>query len=110
MRVIHISEFVDYLLEACPYCDEHKLYLEFDETEEDGTPTDLGVHVHCQNELDVDDPNYDPRDHSDMPYVNWLPVQKRAAEWAITHIRIVWHDDRERLDDWNAGKPLPGGM
>lgn len=110
MITLYIRDTLDYDQERCPYCDEYKLYLEFDETELNGTPTGTGTHVHCKNELDVSDPNYNPNDHSDMPYVYWLPVQRRAADWAAANVRVVWVDDRQRLADWNAGKPLPGGM
>ena len=105
MRVITTSDFVDYRAEPCPYCGHKTLYLEFDEWNEDGTPTEAGVHVHCTNEDDTD-----PRDHVDMPYVYWLPVEARAYEWCQNEVRIVWNDDRKRVADWNAGKPLPGGM
>jgi hypothetical protein len=109
MKTIHISELLDYPLEACPYCDEYKLYLEFDETEMDGTPTDFGVHVHCKNELDVDDPNYDPRDHAYEPYIHWLPVEARAYKWACQNIRITWESESELRERWQAferGDPI----
>lgn len=105
MNIITPDRFVDYH-EACPYCGEKTLYIEFDEWEQDGTPADTGVHVHCKNELDVDDPEYDPNDHSDMPYVNWMPVETRAARWCAEHVRIVERDDRKELAAWNAGEPI----
>lgn len=101
MKTITPSDLVDYDAAPCPYCGERTLYLEFDEWESDGTPTEAGTHTHCKNE-DEDD----PRDHADMPYAYWLPVDVRAARWARKNIRIVEHDDRKRLADWNAGKPL----
>lgn len=105
MRTITSDMLIDYPAELCPYCGCKTLYLEFDEWDESGTPTEAGTHVHCTNE---DESN--PRDHVDMPYVYWLPVQVRAARWAAGEVGIVLTDDRQRLADWNAGKPLPGGM
>lgn len=80
------------------------LYLEFDETDEGGVPTEMGTHVHCRNENESD-----PRDHCDMPYVYWLPISQRAARWAAANVRIVWEDEQQKLAGWNAGAPLPGG-
>jgi hypothetical protein len=107
MWVITADQLVDYPAESCPYCGQRTLYLEFDEWDaETGAPTEVGVHVHCQNEKEND-----PRDHSEMPYVYWLPVQVRAHRWCLEEdIQIVLTDDRQRLADWNAGKPLPGGL
>lgn len=105
MQVIASDQTIDYPAELCPYCGHKTLYLEFDEWDEDGVPTELGVHVHCTNEDESD-----PYVHSNMPYVYWLPVQVRAHKWCLDEIRIVLSDDRQRLADWNTGKPLPGGM
>jgi hypothetical protein len=105
MKIITSSELIDYTAEPCPYCGDRALYLEFDEWDADGTPTEAGTHAHCKNENEDD-----PRDHADMPYVYWLPIDIRAAHWARENVRVVEQDDRERLADWNAGKALPGGM
>ena len=100
--VITPDTLVSYLRERCPYCDQYTLYLEFDEWEsESGAPTDSGTHVHCKNEKEDD-----PRDHSDMPYVYWLPVQQRAARWAAAHLVITERDDRKELAAWNEGRPI----
>ena len=90
MQTIHISDTIDYH-EPCPYCE--------------GVPTEAGTHVHCKFEKEDD-----PRDHCTMPYVYWLPIQTRAAAWAVKNVRIVWEDEHEKLAAWNAGKPLSGGM
>jgi len=100
MHTITPSDTVPYH-EACPYCAQRTLYLEFDESDADGVPTETGTHVRCTNE-DEDD----PRDHTDVPYVYWLPVQVRAARWAAMHVRIVWEDERAKLAAWNAGEPI----
>ena len=105
MQTITSDMSIDYPAELCPYCKCKTLYLEFDEWDEAGTPTEWGTHVHCTNEDESD-----PHDHVDMPYVYWLPVQVRAAHWAAEEVCIVETDDRQRLADWNAGKALPGGM
>jgi len=105
MKIITSDELVDYTKERCPHCDEQTLYIEFDEWEEGGVPTEAGVHVHCKNET------YEHHDRHDyMPYVYFLPIEIRAYQWAVANIRIAENDDRERLADWNEGKPLPGGM
>ena len=85
----------------CPYCGNNSLYIEFDEWEQDGTPTETGTHVRCKHE---DWSN--PHDHSDMPYVYWMPVQVRAARWAARHVRIVDKGEIRRLAAWNAGSPI----
>lgn len=106
MKVIQSTDFVDYTKEVCPHCQEQTLYIEFDEYDtETGEPTETGVHVHCKNERDS---QHDRHDY--MPYVFWMPLEMRAYAWCMQNIRIADHDDRERLADWNAGKPLPGGM
>ncbi len=104
MQTIHISDTIDYH-EPCPYCGAGALYLEFDEADQGGAPTEAGTHVHCKFEKEDD-----PRDHCTMPYVHWLPIQTRAAAWAAKNVQIVWEDERQKLADWNAGKPMPGGM
>lgn len=99
---ITTADTVPYPHERCPYCSKHTLYLEFDEWDAaTGAPTDTGTHVHCTNEDETD-----LRDHSEMPYVYWLPVRVRAARWAAEHIVIADRDDRKELAAWNAGEPL----
>ena len=92
----------------CPHCrGDGILHLEVDEWEEDGTPTEAGVHVSCVNETDdTDDIHYH------MPYVYWLPLEDIVYRWARVHVRVTESEAeaRQRLADWNAGKPLPGGM
>ena len=88
MHIITSDTLLDYDREPCPYCGERTLYLEFDEWYEHGTPTETGVHVYCKNEDETD-----PRDHSEMPYVRWMPVEHRAYRWCLDHVRIVEHDE-----------------
>lgn len=92
----------------CPHCRANgKLYLEVDEWEEDGTPTEAGVHVSCDGETD------DPNDvHYQMPYVYWMPMEHIVYKWAAKHVRVTETEEetRARLADFEAGKPLPGGM
>lgn len=92
----------------CPHCrGDGKLMLEVDEWEEDGTPTEEGIHVSCVNETD------DTNDiHYHMPYVYWLPLEDIVYRWAVKHIRVTESEEklRAKLADWNADKLLPGGM
>jgi hypothetical protein len=92
----------------CPHCrGEGKLHLEVDEWEKDGTPTEVGVHVSCENETDDDNDI-----HYQMPYVYWMPMEAIVYRWAVKHIRVTESEEetRAKLADWEAGKPLPGGM
>ena len=75
---------LDWCMEACPYCGEYRLVIEIDEWDaETGIPTETGVHVTCRNEG-----RGDLRDHYDMPYVYWLPIQRRAARWVQRYVQI----------------------
>ena len=99
--VVSSDTVIAWPAEKCPYCGNNSLYIEFDEWAFDGTPTDTGTHVRCKHE---DWSN--PHDHSDMPYVYWMPVQVRAARWAARHVRIVDKGEIRRLAAWNAGSPI----
>ena len=35
---------------------------------------------------------------------------RRERQRGRQNVRIVWEDERQKLADWNAGKPMPGGM
>lgn len=91
---------------SCPHC-PGALHLEVDEWQNDGTPTEAGVHVSCDGETD------DANDaHWQMPYVYWMPLEMKVYEWARVHIRVTETEEemRAKLADWNAGSPLLGGM
>lgn len=92
----------------CPHCGaDGKLYLEVEEWEEDGTPTEIGCHVSCENEtMKRDDP------HWREPYVTLLPLEYTVYLWAVKHVRVTEteEEERERLRAWNAGEPMKGGM
>jgi hypothetical protein len=83
----------------CPHCQTFPIYVEFDEWNEDGTPTEAGTHVSCTNEDD---------DHWSLPYVTLLPLEVRAHQWAEKNVRIVESESkiRERLRQWNDGEPI----
>lgn len=86
----------------CPY-DGMPLYVEFDEWDEDGIPTEAGTHVSCaKEEEDQDD------EHWAMPYVDLMPLEVRAHRWATANVRIVESEakTRARLAAWNAGEPI----
>lgn len=87
---------------VCPECDRRRLWVEFDEWEDDGTPTRLGTHVSCRNERGGN--------HWTMPYVTLMPLEYRVAEWAAANVRIVESEatTRARLAAWNAGEPING--
>lgn len=93
---------------TCPHCTTGNLYLEVDEWEtETGVPTEAGVHVSCDGETEQED---DP--HWAQPYITLLPLEHKVWLWAKDNVRVEESEDEElaRLADWNAGKPLPGGM
>ena len=88
----------------CPHCKKDgELWLEVDEWEDDGTPTEAGCHVSCTKET-----AYRDDVHWQMPYVYWLPLGHTVYQWAVEHIRIMPDEAemREKLQAWNEGKPL----
>lgn len=92
---------------VCPYCGEH-LSFEVDEWETDtGVPTEAGVHVSCVNQDDAE------IDHYQMPYVYWLPVDRRVYQWLIaTGYTVPPHtpeQERAMLFAWEKGLPVRYG-
>jgi hypothetical protein len=88
---------------SCPECSAPALYVEFDEWDDDGVPTELGTHVSCENE--------EVLPHWDMPYVDLMPLEERAHRWAARNVRIVESEAKTqaRLRAWNAGEPIKAG-
>lgn len=88
----------------CPHCGKDgELWLEVDEWEDGGVPTEAGCHVSCAKETERRDDI-----HWQMPYVYWLPLEDTVYRWAAEHVRIVPDEAemREQLRAWNAGEPL----
>jgi len=85
---------------SCPECGMRTLYVEFDEWDDDGVPTEAGTHVSCENE--------EISPHWAMPYVDLMPLEIRAHYWAVKNIRVVESEAKvtERLRRWNAGEPI----
>lgn len=85
---------------SCPECSAPALYVEFDEWDNDGVPTESGTHVSCENE--------ETTPHWAMPYVDLMPLEIRAYRWAVRSVRIVESEAKvqERLRQWNAGEPI----
>lgn len=84
----------------CPHCDDGgRLFVEIDEWDDDGIPTECGVHVSCVNEDD---------DHWVMPYVTLLPLEERAYAWCVLNVRIIESEAETlaKLAAWNAGEPI----
>jgi hypothetical protein len=67
----------------CPYC-ASPLYLEVDEWDEDNTPTETGSHVWCTN-ANTDE---EVERHTYMPYVYWLPVDRRVYRMFASRCRV----------------------
>jgi len=75
----------------CPYCGGSLTVRanEWNDWEEAGN--DLwkagGLEMDCETEPDIDSPEwrYWERQHSDMPYVYWLPVEEHIKEWVNRH-------------------------
>lgn len=77
----------------CPICGD-KLTLEIDAWTEDydGTKADeSGVHVSCVSEPDITDDDYEEwlDGHFQMPYVDWLPVDRKVYAWLEDNYRFV---------------------
>jgi hypothetical protein len=82
----------------CPICGD-KLTLQIDAWTEDYDGTKAaedGVHVSCITEPDIGDPDL-PDDvydkwlnvHFRMPYVDWLPVDRKIYAWLEDNYRFV---------------------
>lgn len=86
----------------CPNCCG-VLWLEIEETEMDGTPTEFGIQVSCYDERCTGIADQ-------YPYVYWLPITVKVYEWAKDHARIApdrsgdvvatEEYDRRRLMEW----------
>lgn len=86
---------------VCPYCGG-QLHLEVDEWDtKTRVPTEAGVHLSCEHET----PN--GPDHTEMPYVYWLPAQRTVYAWIVeTGLTVEWPPVAQQLADWNAGQPI----
>ena len=50
------------------------------------------------------------RDHCTMPYVYWLPPDAKRRALGVQERADCFRDERQKLADWNAGKPMSGGI
>lgn len=82
-------------LAKCPYC-EAKLYAHCNawSQEEDGTWIAEEMEVDCDSEPDIDSGKWKAwfREHSDMPYVHWLPVRNTIEAWINQNYRFNVED------------------
>lgn len=80
-------------LARCPKCGG-KLYVELESWTRDyegsWKAVEAEVHTECENEPDITDPGYSEwlDWHYNMPYVDWLPVDQRVAEWIDDNFRF----------------------
>lgn len=99
----HVS--VPRTVQICLYC-RGSLACDIEEWNVDTrVPTQNGVHLSCAQE-DINDPN----DHTDMPYVYWLPAQVVVYRWLIATGYTVPRidDEQQALAEWNSGLPIRG--
>ncbi len=72
----------------CPECGGH-LYVQGTEWESDSRkPTEFGVEVECENEPDLDDPDFWEKCHRHWQG-EWMPVLDHVTRWARRFIRVV---------------------
>ena len=85
-----ISEWVG----VCPICKAALVIEDIDEYEAaTGRVTEGGLHITCitQPDFDEDDDDYEEwfRGHYAMPYVDWLPVNRKVYGWFDKRYRLV---------------------
>lgn len=83
----------------CPCC-QGALELEVSEwLSETGAPTEEGCYVDCDK-------------HCLLDYGTGVALVHRVYLWARAHIVVRETEEmmRAKLADWNAGRPLRGGM
>ena len=99
MEVIASSQSIKVPVEIaiCPICGA-EIVLDIDEWEEDDNGQwmafETGVHCTCITEPDIDSPEelkqfqgfY--REHFQMPYVDWLPVDMKVHKWLGENYRF----------------------
>lgn len=75
----------------CPYCSGDLTYVaEGWESDDDGLYMADSFDAQCSNEPDIESDEWEEwlRQHSDMPYVNWLPVNNQVQEWINERYRF----------------------
>lgn len=69
---------------VCPYCgDGLTAEITGEYEEDDGTRVIDEIMMECDSEPDLDSRDWHEwlAVHSDMPYVNWLPVEMKVQRW-----------------------------
>lgn len=113
--VNHRSEeriYVPKSVTECKYCGGQVYIIphEIDETTDDEEHAGLCVAVDLKVECKSTDRMSAKRyleTHTDMPYVNWLPVCQDALEWFNQHYRIDDTDWVEKMRRWRVSCGLP---
>lgn len=91
---------------VCPICDADIFIDEICEWNENGSVSDCGIKVQCVTEPRIDSLEWRRwfEHHWSMPYVDWLPVEKRVLDWLNRTYIVASHSEAEemqRLADWN---------
>ena len=76
----------------CPYCGGDLTYhCEGWEQDDDGTWLADCMQSECSTEPDMDSEEWEDwmSQHSDMPYVNQLPVDERVKDWINKRYRFI---------------------
>ena len=80
---------------VCPICGE-QVIIEIQEITEDYDKTwrasEYGFTSSCISEPDITDEHYEDwlNQHFVMPYVDWLPVDKKIIDWLDKNYRFNW--------------------
>lgn len=92
---------------VCPYCKSTLVITGIDEwsTDPDGGKVveEFGDGLECSDKPENFGRVYDVwlNRHSDMPYVNWLPVGNKVTAWAQENVRFVsGEEERQKLRKW----------
>ena len=79
---------------VCRICDADIVIIDTDEYEknDDGTwqISECRLHVDCSSAPDIDSDEWDDwfNGHWGMPYVDWLPVERRVHDWLAANYRF----------------------
>lgn len=77
---------------ACPKCGASLIIEDIDEwcTDDDSVATEAGLHFTCILMPEMDDSehwNEWMNWHYDMPYVDWMPLQRPVYEWYLKQVK-----------------------
>lgn len=89
----------------CPYCDAALYIGEIDEWSEDekGNITPDHIGIECVTEPSLRSKKWEEwfRQHSDMPYVYWMPMEETVLNWLIDNFEFAQlGNEREKLEKW----------